>query len=490
MARLCSVNLCALVLTVTLTSSCQHAGRNAVTSAHEARPDLASMEGAASSRSDDEAVSNPAIALVADEQPDAGATNDEVATDSPAPPEVLTLAALEQCAIENNPAIRQAAAAVSKAVGFRDQVGRYPNPVAGYNGSQLADRGTDQHIAFVEQDIVMGRKLDRNRLVLEQEVQAQLWQVEVTRMRVVTDVRTRFYETLAAQERVRLAAEFEEVAGKGVQAAQKRLEALEGNRPELLQTRIQQSEVQLLKERADISFTAAWKSLFTVVGLPCESAGALSGTLRIPLESRDWEATYCQLVEVSPEIRMACSRVALAQANMDRQKAQPIPNLSLMIAGGYDRGTGSEMVNTQVGIPVPLYNKNQGNIAAAWGEYCRATQELQRLKLSVRARLIDAGRNYDSAAAQVRRYDNEILPNAREALSLSEQSFGAGELEFLQVLIVRRTFFDSNLQFVQAQMEFALAHSLIDGLLLSGGLIESTDTSADDGLRGQALSGQ
>jgi len=490
MARVCSVDLCALVLTVTLTFSCQHAGRNVVTFRPEAQPDLASTLGAAESRSDDETASTPSIALVADEQPAAPAISDTAATESSVPPEVLTLAALEQCAIDNNPAIRQATAAVSKAVGFRDQVGRYPNPVAGYNGSQLADRGTDQHVAFVEQDIVMGKKLDRNRLVLEQEVQAQLWQVEMTRMRVVTDVRTRFYETLAAQERVRLAAEFEEVAGKGVQAAQKRLEALEGNRPELLQTRIQQSEVQLLKQRADINFAAAWKSLFTVVGVPCQNEGALTGTLRIPLENRDWEAVYGQLVEVSPEIRMACSRVALAQANMDRQKAQPIPNLSLMIAGGYDRGTGSEMVNTQVGIPVPLYNRNQGNIAAAWGEYCRATQELQRLKLSVRARLIDAGRNYDSAAAQVRRYDNEILPNAKEALSLSEQSFRAGELEFLQVLIVRRTFFDSNLQFVQAQMEFAQAHSLIDGLLLSGGLIESTDTFADDGLRGQALSGQ
>lgn len=404
--------------------------------------------------------------------------------------EILTLASLERFALEHNPAIKQAAAAVSKAMGFRDQVGRYPNPVAGYNATQLADRGTDQHTGFVEQDIVLGKKLDRNRLVLEQEVQAQLWQVEMTRLRVLTDVRVRFYETLAAQQRLRLANDFQTVAAKGVDAAQRRLDALEGSRPELLQARIQRSEVQLLRERAEIGFRAAWNGLFAMVGLPCRADGGLAGSLSLPVETRDWESVYCQLLEVSPELRMAGSRVARAQANLDRQKAQPIPNLSLMVAGGYDNGTGSEMINTQVGMPIPIYNKNQGNIVAAHAEYCRATQEMQRLKLSLRVRLVNAAREYDSAAAQVRRYRDEIVPNAQEALELSEQAYRAGEFEFLQVLIVRRTFFDSNLQLVEAESDFAQANSLIDGLLLSGGLTESTDTDADDGLRGQTLSGQ
>lgn len=426
-----------------------------------------------------------------EESVDAAPTTDPTPSEvAPWSGEELTLAMLEQWACENNPAIRQANAAVAKAMGFRDQVGRYPNPVAGYNASQLADRGTDQHTAFVEQDIVRGKKLERNRLVLEQEVQAQLWQVEMTRLRVITDVRVRFYETLAAQRRVALAESFEQVTARGVTAAQQRLDALEGNRPELLQTRIQQSEVQLLRQKAEINFAAAWKSLFNVAGIPCATTGALAGSLALPLDAHDWETEYCQLESISPEIRMACSRVAASQANLQRQHAQPIPNLSLMVAGGYDNGTGSEMINTQIGMPIPLYNKNQGNIAAAWGEYCRATQELARLKLALRGRLIDAGRNYDGAAAEVRRYQGEILPTAEEALTLSEQAFRAGELEFLQVLIVRRTFFDANLALVDAQSQFAQASSLVDGLLLSGSLTEATDTSADDSLRGQTLSGQ
>lgn len=443
-----------------------------------------SEAGSESDRVRDSSEPSPEVRLTSGE----AGTEDGTVTLEPV--EVLTLSALEQYALEYNPALKQANAAVAKAVGFRDQVGLYPNPTGGYSGSQLADRRTDQHTGFIEQDIVTGRKLQKNRLVLEQEVQAQLWQAETTRMRILTDVRTRYYETLAAQERVRLATEFGKVTAEGVEAAQKRLNALEGNRPELLQTRVQQSEIELLLQRAEIQYVASWKALFSVIGMPCESSRGLAGSLNLPLESRDWEAVYCQLVEVSPEIRTACSRVAMAQANLDRQKTQPIPNLSLMVAGGYDNGTGSEMINTQIGVPIPIHNRNQGNIAAAWAEYCRATQELQRLKLAVRTRLIDAGRSYDSGAAQVRRYDEDILPMAKEALTLAEQAFRAGELEFLQVLIVRRTYFDSNLQLVQARMEFAQSAAFVDGLLLSGALETSTDTAVDDGLRGQTLSGQ
>ncbi len=98
-----------------------------------------------------------------------GASQSEFDTGTP-----LTLATLEQLALENNPAIRQASASVSKASGFRDQVGRYANPTIAYSGQQLADAGTDQHMMTLSQDIVTGDKLALNQLVLNQSVQAQL----------------------------------------------------------------------------------------------------------------------------------------------------------------------------------------------------------------------------------------------------------------------------------------------------------------------------
>ena len=186
---------------------------------------------------------------------------------------------MEATALQQNPAILQASASAQKAYGYCNQVGRKPNPIVGYQGQQLGDAGTDQHIAFVEQDIVMGDKLRKNQSVLNQEIQSQLWEVETQRIRVLTDVRQRFYEALAAQRRKELAIGFETVAAKGVSFAEARMSAKEGTKPEVLQAEIQLKEVQLQRRNAEAEFRGAWKQLMAVAGMPDVQPGTLDGHL-------------------------------------------------------------------------------------------------------------------------------------------------------------------------------------------------------------------
>ena len=402
----------------------------------------------------------------------------------------LSLATLEQMALENNPAIRQASASVSKATGFRNQVGLYPNPTLAYNGQQLGDAGTDQHMLTLSQDIVTGNKLCLGQQVLNHSVQAQLWEVEAQRQRVLTDVRTTYYEALAAQRRLALATEFQVVAAKGVRVAVSRKAALEGSQPEILQTEIQLQEVELQQQQAQYALTAAWKELTAIVGLPDLSLAKLEGELPKTGEARDWDAVFEELASQSPELHAARSRVDRASANLCRQDAQAIPNIELQLSAGKDYGTNSGFAQVGVGVPVPILNRNEGNISAAHAEYCRATQDYQRLRMSLKARLARAAQEHDSALAAVQRYEGQILPKAQQSLSLSEQAYAAAEFNFLQVLTARRTYFESNVRAVEARRQLAQAATLIDGLLLSGGLSDTVDTAEDDGLRGQALSGQ
>lgn len=407
-----------------------------------------------------------------------------------AEPTGLSLEQLQQAALANNPSLRQATASAHKAMGFQTQVGLYPNPTAGYNGTQLADEGTDQHTAFVEQDIVTGDKLNLNRNVLAQEVQVQLWELESQRRRVLTDVQQRFYETLGAQRRLELATEFEGISDKAVRITRELRRIGDASQSDVLQAEIQLNEVQLARQKASVSLRAAWDQLAAVIGNPHLPTTKLDGQLPTSAESYDWDQVYQQLIASSPEICTTQAKISRARAQWERQEAQPIPNVSVMVAAGHDRSTGSGLINTQVGVPLPLWNRNQGNTYAAYSEYCRASQDLERKKLALKSRLALAARDYDSAAITVNQYQGVILPKASETLSLSEQAYEVGEVNFLQLLIVRRTYFESNLSFVEAQARLAESQTLVDGMLLSGGLDESPDTTADSGLRDQTLSGQ
>ncbi len=400
-----------------------------------------------------------------------------------------TIDRFESLALENNPAIQQAAASASKAMGYRCQVGLSPNPTVGYNGTQLADRSTDQHVAFVEQDFVTADKLCKNQLVLEQEVQSMLWEVQTQRQRVLTDVRRNFYRALTAQRRLELAAEFKEVAEKGVQTAQARLDAKEGSRTDLLQSEIQLQQVEVQLSQAEATLLGTWKQLVTVAGVPGLHPQRLSGTFPDAPEDHDWQQVSSEILGASPELRSAYSRQARSQANIDRQEAQATPNLSFMLSAGHDNSTGSGMINTQVGLPLPINNANQGNVSAAQAEFCRASQDVRRTELAIQSRLAQAQNDYESAAAAVNRYRDEILPRAEESLKLIETAYAAGEFDFLQVLIARRTYFDSNLAYLTAQSELAQADCLVEGLVLTGGLESTRDTEFDSGLRDQALNG-
>ncbi len=422
-----------------------------------------------------------------------GVAYSEEAAGEPLPdpqPTGWSLGTFESLALSNNPAIQQATASASKAVGYRNQVGRKPNPVVGYNASQLADSGTDQHIAFIQQDYVTADKLCKNQMVLDQEVQSQLWEVQTQRQRVLTDVRRNFYKALSAQRRYELAQEFQEVAEKGVKTAQARLDAKEGSRSDLLQSEIQLTQVQIQMRQAEANMRGAWKQLVTVAGVPESLPQPLIGTLPDMPEPRDWQLVSSEILASSPEMQSARSRLTRAQANITRQEAQSTPNLSFMLAAGRDNGTGSGMINAQVGMPIPVHNANQGNISAAHAEYCRASQDVRRTELAIQSRLAQAQNEYESASAAVEQYRAEILPRAVETLKLVEDAYAAGEFDFLQVLVARRTYFDSNLAYLTAQSELAQAASLVDGMVLTGGLDSTRDTEFDSGLRDQALNGQ
>ena len=70
-----------------------------------------------------------------------------------------------------------------------------------------------------------------------------------------------------------------------------------------------------------------------------------------------------------------------------------------------------------------------------------------------------------------------------ESLRVSERAYEAGELAFLQVLVVRRNYYDSTIRFIQAQGRLAQVNANIEGLLLTGGLDAPKDYTSGSGLR-------
>ncbi|GAA4430884.1 hypothetical protein GCM10023155_23990 [Bremerella cremea] len=416
---------------------------------------------------------------------------------APTPPRVptsaepgVTLQYMQDLALANNPTIRQSSASALAASDYQYQVGLSANPIVGYQASQLADANTDQHVVSVEREFVTAHKLGLNQNVLGHAAEAQRWDVESQRYRVMTDVRLAFVDALVAQRRIDVIEDFQTVVAKGADLAKKRFEAREASQSDQLQAEIQLNEVEVLRQQADIAWEAAWQEMAATAGVPDMDRARLDGELSPDSANMNWENIYSTLLGSSPELRASYSRVNQARANMSRQEVQAIPNVTAQLQAGHDNGTGSGMVNLSVGAPIPVFNDNSGNISAAYREYCRATHDVKRIEMSLKARLAGVSKEYDSALVAVKRYEQQILPKAKQTLDLAEQAYTAGEFSFIQVLIVRRTYFDTNLNYITALGDLAKAHAQIDGLLLTGGLDQPTDFQGGDALRGQTFGQQ
>jgi cobalt-zinc-cadmium efflux system outer membrane protein len=159
-----------------------------------------------------------------------------------------------------------------------------------------------------------------------------------------------------------------------------------------------------------------------------------------------------------------------AHAELRLARAQAVPNVTLQTVAEYDRSSQSSTVSTLVALPVPIYNRNQGNISRAAADIRGAQAEIHRVQLVLRDQLSESFRRYQSNRRQVERFRDSILPNSKENLELTTEGYNAGEFSFLQVLVARQTYFESNLAYVEALTEFRKVVAEIEGLQLTGGL--------------------
>ena len=71
-----------------------------------------------------------------------------------------------------------------------------------------------------------------------------------------------------------------------------------------------------------------------------------------------------------------------------------------------------------VGLPVPVFDRNQGGLLQAQAAIVEAEGNLQRVELDLRERLVRAYRRYRDARFQVNAYSASILGKAKQNLDL------------------------------------------------------------------------
>jgi cobalt-zinc-cadmium efflux system outer membrane protein len=374
-------------------------------------------------------------------------------------------------ALANNPAVAQAAARVQALRGSWVQAGLPPNPMVGYMADEIGDAGTaGMQGGYVSQQFITGGKLGLSRSVVAQEMAVAGQQLAARRQRVLTDVRTGYYDVLIAQRKRELADELVSISQLAVEASEQLLAAREIPRIGLLQTEVEASNALILLQRAENEYAAAWRNLTSVVGTPELQPARVTGQIDDATIELDFEDQLARVIAQSPEAAAAAAQVAQARWALDRARAQVVPDVFTQVSVQYNNASGDTVTGIQAGLPIPLWNKNQGGILQARQEVIAAVRNAGRVELDLRQRMTAAFQQYADARVQAETYSADILPRAKETLSLVTTGYRAGEIGYLDLLTAQRTYFQTAMAYVEALRELWRARLLIEGLLLEGSL--------------------
>ena len=226
---------------------------------------------------------------------------------------------------------------------------------------------------------------------------------------------------------------------------------------DLLKVQLERDRVAASANAAQLDAERARIALFRDMGLGEYPAGKLTE----PAEGgTTLEPDVAAAITNRTEVKLAQQSIEVAKANSRLQTAIAKPDFEALF--GYKRTNGFDTMLGGVQIPIPYFNKNQGNIAAADSGVRAADAELTAAKALVAAEVRAAAADASLKRKQITGLLPEILRKADASARIAEAAYKEGGTDLLRLLDAERVKIDANVQFIQTLAEYRRALAALE----------------------------
>jgi len=379
------------------------------------------------------------------------------------PPKLLRLEVALGLAMGANPEISVALREQEATEGARIQAGVRHNP---YISSEIQDTRSDtQQITLqFNQEIELGNKRE-SRLaladILHTKATAELDALKAT---IHANTVNAFYEVLVAQERLALSKSSFEVANAAVNAATKRVNAGKSSPVEETKSNIAAFTAKIELNQANSQLNSSRKRLSALWGNPFPVFEQAYGDVEnIPLVP-SFE-NLLALLENAPAIGIANLEVSARGGSTKLARSQSTPNITISAGIVHNQELGLNQAILGLSVPIPLFDRNQGNVQEAVSLQYKAQDELIALKNQLATKLAGEHERLSVARLSAISLREEILPGAQNAFEAANKGFNAGKFNFLDVLDAQRTLFQAKSQYIQVLLDAHQAIAEIESIL-------------------------
>lgn len=369
--------------------------------------------------------------------------------------------------------------AIHQAEGRLKQAGLWPNPeleISQQNDRAFANEGEYNFSTGLRQRFPVTGRLAKAKSLARVDVALALAEVRNQERLLAGQVLDRSRQLLVAQEKFKANQEIQDTLQQLVQASEKRIKAAEVSPADVNLTKLELQKVSLAQAVLINKKGADQMALNRLLGRDPRTPVEISGTLAAEFDTNQVMEMSRQVLAQRPDRQMAALGVNRAAAEIRLARAEKWEDWTVGFNYSRDNSqfvapVGNKRDNffgVSLSIPLPLWNRNQGNISAAQATQQRAEAELNALDLGIVTEVQSAADRLQRLADILRQYREESITLAQENISLLQKGYSEGLISMTaviqsqqQYIELRQGYLDTLGEYFSALTEWQTAAGLL-----------------------------
>lgn len=369
-------------------------------------------------------------------------------------------------AIGQSPSLRAAGYRIDAASGRVIQAGLYPNPSLELGGEAIgSDAGSAGETAYIiEQEIVLGGRLDRARDIAHSDELRSRAIFIAQEYRVAAQVSRAYLACIAAQNRLARREELAALVHELLESTRIRFEAGSATQPDQLRAQVAYEQSQLNLDHAGYEADGANRALALLIGLDESIELSLVTAMDIVPVFDSYDELLAKALESNSQMSLAQLAITRAKQSHQLAQANAIPDLVVSIGPRYSDIDDETTLDLGIGIEIPLFDRNQGEIQATLAERLSVSAQYQSVQLELASQVAQAWSVYQSTRSAVERYQNQLLPMAEQTLELTRQAYQSGKANYLRLLDAQQVMIESQISYIDTVEQLHMTAILLNEL--------------------------
>lgn len=347
----------------------------------------------------------------------------------------LALDALVAEALEKNPELRFYEAEIAAAKGGRKTAGLWPNPEVGggvgqkrVTGSGVSAEGMAWSVT-VAQPFEWPGRIGLRKAIANRDI--ELAELGYGRFKVALAARMRVlgYTLFAAQEKASAA---REVADRYKALREVLVQREPAGLTPLLEFRVIEAGELTSQRTASLAALATQAALLELNQLRGQSPGVPLAVAHTDLTFRslDPSETLLSLARTNNfELRLRAVELAQQGFHVALAKNERFPTLSVGPSYSEEKsGDRERIIGVGISLPLPLWNRNQGNIQAAEARQVQAETSFYVTQRDTERQVLQAALNYETKLREMSRWRPDSVQHFREAAEVADRHYRLGSV--------------------------------------------------------------